>query len=338
MQREPLVDGSYLWLIPDVQTFGERLERLPVPLRRIFGRVGILRGLLLFAASLRRETVVIRTGPGWRTLLLLRALFGRQRTLVVLHFLVHPPPPGGLRRLGHRLWEPVDRWAIRRAMREGQVLTTWEREEYARRYGIPQERLRLVPWPWRRTPPRALPPAPRQPLVMSSGRALCDWPTLFAAAEGADWPLVVVCSRQDRAEVDRLNVSGRAEVRCEIAPAEHAELLARATVFVVTMREAGVSQGHVRLMDAADAGVPVVITGTRSLRGYAVPGLTAVVVPPEDPQAMRAAIDRLLEDPAERERIRREAWERSTAWTADDYVKAIADLVHGRPALLRPKV
>jgi glycosyltransferase involved in cell wall biosynthesis len=109
-------------------------------------------------------------------------------------------------------------------------------------------------------------------------------------------------------------------------------------VFVVTMREAGVSQGHVRLMDAADAGVPVVITGTRSLRGYAVPGLTAVVVPPEDPQAMRAAIDRLLEDPAERERIRREAWERSAAWTADDYVTALADLIHGRPALLGPRV
>jgi glycosyltransferase involved in cell wall biosynthesis len=148
---------------------------------------------------------------------------------------------------------------------------------------------------------------------------------------------VVVCSSEDLAEVRQLNAGGRAEVRCEISAAEHAELLARATVFVVTMREAGVSQGHVRLMDAADAGVPVVVSGTRSLRGYAVPGVTAVVVPPEDPRAMREAIDRLLSDAAERERIRHAAWERSTGWTADDYVAALADMVHGRPALIGPK-
>lgn len=281
---------------------------------------------------------MIRTGPGWRTLLLLRALFGRRRKLVVLHFLVHPPPDRPLQRLAHRLWESIDRLAIRRSMREGQVLTTWERQEYARRYGIPEERFRVVPWPWRRTPAQSLPPEPEQPLVLSSGRALCDWPTLFAAAEGADWPLVVVCSKEDLPEVERLNAGGRAEVRCEISAAEHAELLARATVFVVTMREAGVSQGHVRLMDAADAGVPVVVSGTRSLRGYAVPGQTAIVVPPEEPQAMREAIDRLLSDAQERERIRRAAWERSAAWTGEDYVAALADLVHDRPALLGPKV
>jgi glycosyltransferase involved in cell wall biosynthesis len=337
MRREPLVDGSYLWLIPDVRTFGDRVARLPAPLRSLVERSGWLRGLLLFAGSLRRDTVVIRTGPGWRTLLLLRALLGRRRKLVVLHFLVHPPPDRPVARLARHAWDRIDRFAIRRAMREGQVLTSWEREEYAQRYGIPVDRFRVVPWPWRRTPADELPPAPGAPLVLSSGRALCDWPTLFAAAAGADWPLVVVCSREDLAEVERLNAGGRAEVRCEISPAEHAELLARATVFVVTMREAGVSQGHVRLMDAADAGVPAVVSDTRSLRGYVVPGLTAVVVPPEDPAAMREAIDRLLSDAAERERIRRAAWERSAGWTAQDYVAALADLIHGRPAVLGPK-
>jgi glycosyltransferase involved in cell wall biosynthesis len=80
-----------------------------------------------------------------------------------------------------------------------------------------------------------------------------------------------------------------------------------------------------------------VVSDTRSLRGYVVPGLTAVVVPPEDPAAMREAIDRLLSDAAERERIRRAAWERSAGWTAQDYVAALADLIHGRPAVLGPK-
>jgi hypothetical protein len=326
-----IADGpAYLSGLSGVRTFADWLARLPAPLARAADRVGALRGVLLFVASVRHETVaVIRTGPGWRSLLLLRALLGRRRKLVVLHFLVHPEPEGGLPRALYRLWDPIDRLAIRRATREGQVLTAWEREDYAERYRLSQDRFRLVPWPWRRTAGDSLPEPPREPLVLSSGRALCDWPTLFAAARGSEWPLVVVCSADDLPEVRALNADAGADVRSEIPPHEHAALMARATVLVVTMREREVSQGQVRLMDAADAGVPVVITGTRGLQGYVEPGRTAILVPPEDPAALRTAVDGLLADAPERERIRRAAWERSLAWTGEHYLRAIGDLLRG---------
>jgi glycosyltransferase involved in cell wall biosynthesis len=326
-----LVDGSsYLSLVPGARTFDDWLSRKPAPLRLAARRWGVARGVLLFAASVRHDAVaVIRTGPGWRSLLALRALLGRRRKLVVLQFIVHPPRERGLARRADLAWDRLDRIAIRRAMRAGQALTTWERSEYARRYGLPAERFAYVPWPRRRRPAGELPAPPAEPLVVSSGRAAPDWPTLFAAARGAAWPLAVVCSQEDRADVERLNADGRATVLSEIPPAEHEGLLRRASVLAIVMREMAISQGHVRLMDAADSGVAVVVTAARGVADYAVDGETALLVPPGDAPALRAAVDRLVADPALRDRIRRGADERSLTWTAEDYLAALAALITG---------
>jgi glycosyltransferase involved in cell wall biosynthesis len=59
---------------------------------------------------------------------------------------------------------------------------------------------------------------------------------------------------------------------------------------------------------------PVVATDVGGLRDLVVDGETGVVVPPRDPAALRAALDRLLADPALRRRLgsagRRRAQER----------------------------
>jgi glycosyltransferase involved in cell wall biosynthesis len=89
------------------------------------------------------------------------------------------------------------------------------------------------------------------------------------------------------------------------------------------MYDAGVSQGHVRLCDAVDAGVPVVASRTRSLEGYVEDGRTAVLVDPGDAGALRLAVDGLLSDPAGRERLAQAAFERAAAWTWPDYLAAI---------------
>jgi glycosyltransferase involved in cell wall biosynthesis len=155
---------------------------------------------------------------------------------------------------------------------------------------------------------------------------------LFAAARGAGWPLLVICGEHDRAQVNALNADGRATVLCEVTPERARELIGEAVVSVLPMYDAGVSQGHVRLCDAVDAGVPVVATRTRSLEGYVSDGETAVLVAPGDAEALRAEIDRLVGDPAERERLARAAFERAVAWTWEDYLAAIEafGLAHAR--------
>lgn len=314
-----VVDVSYGRLVPGAEAFESRLT-------------GPLRGLALFAASVRADAVaVVRTGPGWRALLLARALLGRRRKLVALHFIVHPSRG----RLRDRVWDRIDVWAVRRSLRAGLVLTEDERRECVERYSLEAGRFPLVRWPSRLEPAAELPPSTAEDFVLSSGRAFCDWPTLFAAARGAEWALTVVCSAEDRPEVERLAAGTAATVLAEIPAHEHAALLRRAAVLAVVMRDEGVSQGHVRLMDAADAGVPVVITAARALRDYVVPGETALVVPPGDPTALRAAIDSLMTNPDARERLRRTAFDHSQSWTGQDYLTTLSTLLKGSDPFLR---
>lgn len=323
-----LADGWYGWLVPGFRALSDLYERWPTRLQAWMLRFGALRAAVLFLASTRYDAVAtIRTDRGWRSLLLLRALLGRRRKLIALHFIDHPPRPAGLGGLLDRAWRPLDRWATRRALLGAQVLSAWELEPSAARFGLEPERFAYIPYAWRLTPPGAPGPAlsaPRE-LVIASGRAFCDWPTLFAAARGAGWRLMVICGEHDRALVERLAAATEVEMACELPEARVRELLRQAAVSILPMREGGMSQGHVRLCDAVDAGAAIVASNTRSLEGYVEDGRTAVLVPLDDPAALRAAVDRLMADPAARERLARAAFERAGGWTWERYLAAIED-------------
>ena len=105
--------------------------------------------------------------------------------------------------------------------------------------------------------------------VFASGRTACDWETLFGAATAAEWELTVVCAAKDRERVERL-ARGRGEIHVEIPWAEHERLLRDRDLCVIAIEDRGLSAGHVRLMAAVEAGVPVVATDVPSLDGYAV--------------------------------------------------------------------
>ena len=163
--------------------------------------------------------------------------------------------------------------------------------------------------------------------VLSSGRAYCDWPTLLAAARGREWQLTVLCSTSDAAEVIRLSAGEDVVVHAELPLAAHAQLLERAGVYVISMREDWVSAGQVRLMHAVQAGVPVVATDGPQLRDYCIDGETALLVACGDHRAMAQAVERVLADPELAEALRQGAWRHSAQWVRDDYLDAIGDLV-----------
>jgi glycosyltransferase involved in cell wall biosynthesis len=331
-RRRVVADGWYGWLIPSFRSLSEITEDWPPRVQGWMSRLGPLRGLVLYTVSVRFDVVAtIRTDPGWRSLLLLRALVGRRRKLLVLHFIDHPNRAGGLGGLVDRAWRPIDRWATRRALLAAQVLSDWEVERYASAFGLEPERFSFIPFAWRGRWTGVGVPASGSSgdLVIAAGRAFCDWPTLFEAARASSWRLLVVCGGHDRALVDRLNADGRASVLSDLPDEDARALLRQAAVSVLPMYDAGISQGHVRLCDAVDAGVAVVASRTRSLEGYVEDGRTAVLVAPGDPDALRAAIDRLLASPADRDRLARSAFERAAAWTWEDYLSAIAAFGHG---------
>ncbi len=215
----------------------------------------------------------------------------------------------------------------------GHVLTAWEAEEYAGRLGVPAGRFRVIRWPLvRDAAVRPGPPVTASPQVVSSGRAYCDWETLFAAARGRGWELLAICGRPDFERVRTLASDAGAEVRCEVSRADHDLALAQARVYALCLDRRAVSAGQVRLASAVGAGVPVVATSVPAIEDYASEE-TAVLVPPGDPGALGDAVDRLLADPAAALSLRDAAFRRASSWTYAEYFAAIDDLLREAVAI-----
>ena len=305
--------------------------------RRFFLRSQIARGAMLWWLG-RQYLVVLITlaGVDTRVLLVLERLFGRRgRYLVILEFIP-------VMREGRSQWSTSSRisdvmsrlfWGsvvgpvLQRCLIIGQTLASWEVERNADAFGLERERLAFVPWfgSVSSEPPR--PAAVRGAGVLASGRAACDWETVFACASGEAWPLTVVCSRRDLPRVSALNADQRATVLCEITPEAHARQMRQASVYLLALREAEVSSGQIRVMDAAAAGTPLVASEVHGLTDYVTSGETALTFPPGDGAAARRAVNLLCEDAALRRRLADAAFRRSLAWSREDYLLAIKNLV-----------
>lgn len=279
---------------------------------RMVHKAPLLWALLLLRRTRRAETIgLIYKDPGVLSFLLLNALTPRPRRVRLLEFLPRTTPSRRLPRLLYRLrWRLVDTRLLRRGIDSVQALSADEVGTYAREYRLGNGRVRYIPWALTRKR-RPLPPVVDTGPVLASGRALCDWATLFDAARGRDWNLQVVCSDVDRPYVDELNRDGLAEVRSEIPREVHDGLLRKAAVYVVVLREAEPSAGHVRLMAAVENGAPTVATDTPGLEQYVVDRETALLVPLGDAEALREAVDLLLADPELRRRLRETAHARA---------------------------
>jgi glycosyltransferase involved in cell wall biosynthesis len=328
------------------ESLGDRCDPLPTALdghyprwlASLAGRIGLLRGWLFFRLGRSYDLLATVLGaPGSLTLLLLEAYWGRQgRRIILLEFIRNRPTGAS------RFWSTlVVGPGLRRTLCAAHVLTDWERGYYARRYGVPAERFHHVPWPMLGdTAPVSRRSRRAQVMVLSSGREACDWETLLSAAEGATWPLTIICGRQDLPRIERRNKLGRARVLCDVPLPEHQRQLDGATVYVLALQETHRSVGHVRLMHAIEMGVPVIATAVAGLVGYAIDGETALVVRAGDPLVLRDAIDYLLAHPDERERLvlRARAWAsgRTRARYLSDLGALIRDVAaDGCPAVER---
>lgn len=316
-----------------VESIDRELRRRWKPwILRAACKLSLLRGMLIYLAARDFDRVgIVLKSPGALTLIVLEAFAGRRRDrLVLLTFLPREPSRRPLVDLALRArFVMVERPAVRRAMSIGHVLTQAEREAYAKRYRVPPARFRVIPWAWSSGARPSSPESPRELRVVSSGRAFCDWETLFAAARRGDWPLTVICGRRDAAHVEALNADGRARVLVEIPSDAHDRVLAEAAVFALCVRDEGPSAGHVRLLAAVDAGLAVVASAVPGLEGYVVPGETAELVPAGDPQALADSIGTLLSDASQRQSLALAAQRRSRGWTYADMWSALGEILTG---------
>jgi hypothetical protein len=294
------------------------------------------RGIALWWLG-RRFPVVLAEYYDLRSFLALERLFPRGRRYLVLLQFIHVPdeawdavetrswPWPQLRRAFER---HVIRPVISRSLLRAQVLSRGEQERQQAYFDLPAGTLRLIPWslatPLRHGPGEA---APQRRGVFASGRAACDWPTVFAAAAGEDWPLTIACGEDDLAEVRRLNPDGRATVMSEIRMALHDNLMRSASVYLLSLKEAQVSSGHLRLATAIQCGTPVVASNVQGLADYLQPGVNALSFEPGNAEQARSKIRQLLDDPELGVAMAQTASAAAESWTTDDYLGALRALV-----------
>jgi hypothetical protein len=157
-----------------------------------------------------------------------------------------------------------------------------ERDLFTRTFGVPAERTEVVRFAhtlWS----RADGPTSDGGYLFAGGDSLRDYGTLLAAVDGLDVP-VRIATNHDLGPLP-------ANVTCGPVPyEEYVELIAGARMVVVPMQSTRRAAGLITYLDAMALGKPTIITDSPAVGEYVEQGRTAMVVPPEDPAAMRDAI------------------------------------------------
>jgi glycosyltransferase involved in cell wall biosynthesis len=149
-------------------------------------------------------------------------------------------------------------------------------------------------------------PEPASTRVLAVGRDLGrDYSTFATAMRGLDVPATLVASSRNLVGVD---LPDNVTVELDVPPARLRSLYAGASCVVVPTRAREFDQGadcsgQTVLLDSMAMGRATVISRRATLDEYIDHRRTAVVVPPEEPIALRQGIDEVLSDDDLRRRL-----------------------------------
>lgn len=298
------------------RTFGADLLDYTVARRRS-GRVGRLLerlggpNLLLawVCFRLRRQYRVIFTDGeqvGLPLALLLKFLGGGRRPqhLMIVHIL----SVGKKMRLLDwlRLQTHIDRFL---------PYATWQQQFIQQRWHLPPERVVWTPFmvdtnffaPDQAGKLDPLPELPGRdlPIICAVGLEFRDYPTLLAAVEGLPVQVVIAAASPWSRRTD--STAGR-EIPANVlvrrfTQYELRELYAVSCFVTMPLYNVYFQAGITALLEAMAMGKGVICSRTPGQTDVVVDGVTGVYVPPEEPQALRQAIEAWLENPAEADQM-----------------------------------
>ena len=201
-------------------------------------------------------------------------------------FLDEPKPHS----LAWRIKTTCFRWISKRSLG---ILTNSSAEVgfIARRFGIPESKLRFVPMYSTLAHPECSPD--NDGTVLSIGRTLRDVNTLLLAAPHFHAPLVLVIGKHDPLPK---NIPSNVQVLRDISLAESHEMMRRAAVVVIPLLPAERSTGQVVLFEAMALGKPVVATRVIGTQDYIRDGENGLLIEPGDADSLAHAVNRLLQD------------------------------------------
>ena len=243
------------------------------------------------------------------------------------------------------------RWERRNVNRADLVMVTsrYCADVAQRAYGVPPERIAVVPEPidlevwddqfWRAARrPRVSPPAspPASPIVLCVARMyprkrVAD--LLRAAAimrgrvpgiqvrivgRGPEWPAV------SRLHTE-LGLADSVTLLGDVGRERLAEEYVNATVFCLPSVQEGFG---IVFLEAMAAELPVVACRVAAIPEVVQDGVTGLLVPPRDPAALAAEIERLIADPELARRLGRDGRRRVLAFTPRHVAERFVSAVH----------
>jgi glycosyltransferase involved in cell wall biosynthesis len=162
--------------------------------------------------------------------------------------------------------------------------------------------------------------------VLSAGRSGRDYRTLVEAVRDLDVSLTIVCDRSEALA----GITENAQVRVlrDCYDERYLAELGAADIVVVPLAVEDISAGQMVIIQAMAYGKPTVVTRTPTVSEYLEDGRTALLVERANAKQMRETIQRLVDDPALRERLGRAAlmdyeWRFSQAAVVRNTIAAI---------------
>jgi len=220
----------------------------------------------------------------------------RPRHLMIVHIISVPKKMIFLDRLG--VQSHIDRFL---------VYATAQKQFIERRWKIPGERVTFTPFMVDSDffAPDKVQAHTEEPMICAVGLERRDYPTLLKAVEGLPAKVVIAAAspwskRSDstQGQVIPPNVEVRRFTQLELR-----QLYADSRFLVMPLENVEFQAGITAILEAMSMERAVVCSRTPGQTDAVVDGETGLYVPPGDPVALRAALERLLSQPEEATRM-----------------------------------
>lgn len=153
------------------------------------------------------------------------------------------------------------------------------------------------------------------PFVFATGSGQRDYCTFFAAMEKSGIRAVVAPGRH---AVAGLEVPRNVAIRFDVTSADINELGQRAAINVIPMTTDGAVAGTVTIVAAMRQRCAIICTRRSGIEDYLIDGENAVLVSPGNADELAQAMQWLLTDHAERERLAQNAYRFAIAHCSDE--------------------
>jgi glycosyltransferase involved in cell wall biosynthesis len=211
------------------------------------------------------------------------------------------------------------------------VYSSWQKRFIEQRWKVPAERVVFTPFmvDSRFFSPTQVTPDPK-PQICAVGLEFRDYPTLIEAVKDLDLQVVIAAASPWSKRADSTagrEIPSNVHVR-RFSQYELRQVYADSRFLVMPLYDVNFQAGVTAILEAMAMERAVICSRTAGQTDVLVEQQTGLYVPPGDPDALRAAIERLWSDPAEAQRMGYAGRERvEREMNLDHYVARLSEIV-----------